>query len=555
MTRPGRTVGRATRDLGPRTTGAALRLAAAASVVVPFAFLLATYGWPLWTIVRRSFEGSSLRLVGDTLASARIGRIAWQTTAQAALSTLVVLAVGIPAAYCHVRFRYPGRRAMWLAVAVPFVLPTVVVSAGLLAVVGSDGLGRGDAGSWLLVVVAHVAVNLAVVVRTVAGRLASIDPRLEEVARSLGRNRVRAACVVVGAARDAIWGSAILVFLFCLTSFGIVLVLGGGAVTTMEVEIWYQSTRILRLDAAAVLALAQMVVVVVVLVGYQRSTRSRTRAPARVAGPPRRPSSWPQRAFVAGCVLVEGALVLTPVVALVGRSLRVVDGWGLDHFRHLGSIPLGTSVNGSPLQALWNSLAIGLIAALVAVGVGVPAAIASVRRRRGARLLDAALMLPLATSAATVGFGILLAYRQPPFDLRGSVLAVPLVEATIATPLVVRVLSPVLAALDRRQLDAAASLGAGGWRTLRVVVAPVVAPVLGVAAALAFAVSLGEFGATAFLARQDAPTLPQLIVRLLGRPGDANVGQAMALGAVLVLCTAGVFGAVEALGRGRALEF
>ena len=521
---------------------------------MPFAFLVATYGWPLWAIISRSFAGSSLGVVGATLGSGRIGRIAWQSTLQAAVSTAAVVAVGVPAAYCHVRFRYPGRRALWLAVAVPFVLPTVVVSAGLLAVVGSDGLGRGDAGSWLLVVIAHVSVNLAVVVRTVAGRLASIDPEIEHVARSLGRGPVRAALVVIGAARDAVAGSAIVVFLFCLTSFGIVAVLGGGAVTTIEVEIWFQSARMLRLDAAAVLALAQLVVVVLVLVGYQRSVRSRTRAPARVTSAPRSPVGWRPRVLVVTCVAVQAVLVLTPVVALVLRSLRVVDGWGLDHYRHLGRVPAGGSPV-APLGALGNSLLIGAVAAMVALAVGVPAAVASVRRQRGARLLDAALMLPLATSAATVGFGILLAYRNPPFDLRGSALAIPLVEATIATPLVVRVLSPVFAAIDRRQLDAAAVLGATAWRRLRLVVLPVVAPVIAVAAALAFAVSLGEFGATAFLARQASPTLPQLIVRLLGRPGDANVGQAMALGAILVVCTAGVFGAVEAVGRGRALEF
>ena len=154
-----------------------------------------------------------------------------------------------------------------------------------------------------------------------------------------------------------------------------------------------------------------------------------------------------------------------------------------------------------------------------------------------------------------MGLGILVAYHRPPLDVRGSVLAIPLVEATVATPLVVRSLVPVFRDLARRQLEAAALLGAGPLRRLREVVLPVVRPALAVAAGLAFAVSLGEFGATAFLARSGSPTLPQLLVRLLGRPGEANLGQAMAVGVIMAITTAGVFAALEALGRGRALEF
>ncbi len=57
--------------------------------------------------------------------------------------------------------------------------------------------------------------------------------------------------------------------------------------------------------------------------------------------------------------------------------------------------------------------------------------------------------------------------------------------------------------------------------------------------------SLGEFGATSFLARTDAPTVPVLIGRLLSRPGEANVGQAAALSVVLVALTGAVMALTE----------
>jgi thiamine transport system permease protein len=332
-------------------------------------------------------------------------------------------------------------------------------------------------------------------------------------------------------------------------------VLGGGSATTIEVEIWFQTTQLLRLDVAAVLSIAQLVVVAAVLVLYQRTLRGGRAVAVRPAGGRRRPATAAERAVVALTIVVEGAAVAVPVGELVVRSLRVGDGWGLDHYRHLGSTLEGTALAVSPLHAIGNSLLVGVIAAAAAVAVGVPAAAAVVQRRRGARWLDGVLMLPLATSAATVGFGILVAYRTPPFDLRGSVIAIPLVEATIAAPLVARSLIPVFAGVDQAQLDAARCLGASPLRRLTSVAVPAVRPAIGVAAALAFAVSLGEFGATVFIARPDNPTLPVAVARLLSRPGDLNYGQAMALSTILMVVCAVALLVLERLRTDRTGEF
>jgi thiamine transport system permease protein len=66
---------------------------------------------------------------------------------------------------------------------------------------------------------------------------------------------------------------------------------------------------------------------------------------------------------------------------------------------------------------------------------------------------------------------------------------------------------------------------------------PIVGRALAAAAGFAFAVSLGEFGATAILVRPDRPTLPIAIYRALGRPGEFNFGQAMAMSTILMMLT------------------
>jgi thiamine transport system permease protein len=156
---------------------------------------------------------------------------------------------------------------------------------------------------------------------------------------------------------------------------------------------------------------------------------------------------------------------------------------------------------------------------------------------RAARFVDGLLLVPLGTSAVTVGFGFLVALDDP-VDLRASPWLVPIAQAVVALPFVVRTMSPVLRSIDPRLHEAAAVLGASPARVWRAVDLPLVRRGVLVAAAFAFAISLGEFGATTMIARADAPTVPVTIARLLGRPGALNAGQAFALSTVLMALTA-----------------
>jgi thiamine transport system permease protein len=76
-----------------------------------------------------------------------------------------------------------------------------------------------------------------------------------------------------------------------------------------------------------------------------------------------------------------------------------------------------------------------------------------------------------------------------------------------------------------------------------------------VAAGFAFAISLGEFGATVFIARPDYPTLPIVIFRLLGQPGALNFGAAMAASTILMVLTASAVVAIERFRVGRVGQF
>src|SRR5690606_25144014 len=150
------------------------------------------------------------------------------------------------------------------AFTVPFVMPTVVAGIGFLALVGPRGvLGVDLRNTLALVLLAHVFYNFAVVARLVASFLEGVAPRLEEAAATLGAGRWRTLLrVTLPLALPATLASAVLVFVFCFTSFGVVLILAPAApFATLEVEIYRLTARLLQLDAAAVLVVVQLVVI------------------------------------------------------------------------------------------------------------------------------------------------------------------------------------------------------------------------------------------------------------------------------------------------------
>ena len=163
-------------------------------------------------------------------------------------------------------------------------------------------------------------------------------------------------------------------------------------------------------------------------------------------------------------------------------------------------------------------------------------------------------MLPLGTSAVTVGFGLLITMDRRPVDLRGSWVLIPIAHAVVAVPFVVRAVLPTLRSIDPRLRDAAATLGASPTRVWREIDLPFLRRALVAGAGFAFAISLGEFGATSFLTRVGDQTMPIAIARLLGRPSALNLAQAYALATVLMVLTLAAILAVDRL-RGEAASF
>ncbi|MCP4537565.1 MAG: iron ABC transporter permease [Chloroflexi bacterium] len=551
-------------------------------MIIPLVFLLFFYFYPLGSILTLSFvpDGRVDLTALERLFRSPTGEFGsyylqtlWFTTWQAALSTLLTVGLALPGAYVFARYDFPAKSLIQALTTVPFVLPTIVVSLAFTALLGPRGLLNLALMGILsldhppldlqytlsIILLAHVFYNYTLVLRIVGTYWANLDPRLEEAARMLGASRWRAFReVTLPLLAPAIGAAALLVFVFCFTSFGVILVLGGPRFATLEVEIYRQTIHYLNLPLAAALSVVQIVFTFALMTIYTRlqarltlplelRSRQATQRPLR---------HWRGKLLVLANVGLILILLVAPLAALVERSLTMSAerGVSLASYRQLFDNPRGSAFYVPPVAAVRNSVGFALATVALSVTLGLMAAVV-LDAQREIRLLDPIFMLPLGTSAVTLGLGYIVALDKPPLNLRTSPLLVVLAHTLVALPFVVRSVLPALRSIHPRLRETAALLGAPPWRVWREVDLPIVARAVLVGAVFAFTISMGEFGATSLIARPERPTMPIAIYRFLGRPGAANYGQALAMSTLLmVVCTLG-FLAIERFRVGDVGEF
>lgn len=525
--------------------------------VLPLAFLAIFFFWPLARIFAFSLDlatlgASNLRIAFETLGF---------TFFQAALSTALTLALGIPAAALFAQYSFPGKSLLRAVTAVPFMLPTVVVAAGFSALLGPRGWLNltliqifdlnappiAFTGTLTAILIAHVFYNTTIVIRLVGGALSSLDPRLRQAATSLGADPPRVWWrVILPLLRPALTAAVLLVFLFDFTSFGVVLLLGGPSFATLEVQIYIQALQLLDLPVAALLSAIQLLCTIAFSILYSRLASGQRvgTTPRPAAANARRPSTMRQRTFVAVGAIALAAFFVLPLLALPLRSISRLEAdrgqreqvslsLTPDYYAELFVNRQGSVFYVPPANAALNSLVYASATVALSLLMGFPAASALARPGRLERILDPILILPLGAPAVTLGLGFILAFGR----WLASPWMVPLAHTLVALPFVIRTLQPALATLPQRLRDAAASLGASPFRAWLAVDWPILRRATLSAAGFAFTISLGEFGATSLLSRPEYPTIPVAIYRFLSQPGGLNYGQAMAMATILMALT------------------
>jgi thiamine transport system permease protein len=422
-------------DRGLDRSGAAVSIRARYLLIAPpLIFLGVFYFYPLISIFGLSFSpeasgyGSGL---GKLFAKGYHARVLWFTTWQAALSTLLTLVCALPGAYVFATYRFRGKNLIQALTAIPFVLPTVVTAAAFKALLGDSGLAnrwlmgifgledapiRLDHTVWFFLL-AHVFYNYTVVLRIVGGFWSRLPSDLLPAAYMLGASRWQAFWrITLPLLTPAILAASLLVFVFCFTSFGTVLILGGPRLATLEVEIYRQAVHLFNLPIAAALSLVQIIftfALMAVYTWFEKKSAVSMMPGMDSSGIPARTkrSRWIIRGSLGFLALLLGA----PLAALLISSVWGDGGPTLAYYLGLFTSREQSILYVPPFGAMLNSLGYALAASLIAVALGwFAAGFLASPHSRSASWLDPILMLPLSTSAVTLGFGFIIALDEPP---------------------------------------------------------------------------------------------------------------------------------------------
>ena len=481
----------------------------------------------------------------------------WISLASVALAA----AIGIPLAFLFEWFDFPGRKTLGSLIALPVVLPPLVGVIAFLFLYGESGfvaravqalLGLERApwrlqGPAAILLVHAYSMYVYFYLFTRAG-LAKLDVSMLEAAQALGADR-RATLwrVVVPLLRPSLVGAAILTFMTALGSFSAPYIFGGGfrVMTTQIVATKLNGDLPLAMVETLALALVAILGLLIlrrtegddILVALGKGIAPRPR-------PIRRPGV---RALTTAAGWGFAVLLLLPHLTLLLVSLVPYGAWtteilppvlNFDNYRRLLTEP-------ERLRPLFNSFWMAAVSTFAAVVLGLGAGWFIVRRRvRLRRVLEALLTLPWALPGTVFAIALAITFsRSAPLELRfvlvGTAVLLPLAYLVRALPLTGRALLASYRQLDPSLEEAAASLGAGRWRTLARVTLPQLRPGLAAGASLAFVAALGDIVASIVLYTFE--TRP-ISIEILSSLRLDETGVAAAFGVVLMVVSAVVLG-------------
>lgn len=504
-------------------------------------FLILFLIYPLLTILTRSFN--SWQTISYVLTNPYYLKKLEFSFYQAILSTVITVVLALPSAIYFARYKFLGKRLIKTIFTIPFVMPTVVAAIGFLVLIGPNGIaGINLKDKFIIILIAHVFYNYALVLRIVSSYLEAMGTEIYQAADMLAANSFRKFWQLsLPLAMPAIIAAATLTFIFCFTSFGVIVILAAKPeFATLEVEIYRLGSSLLELEAASVLALIQLIVITIASIFYTRlqaQTALKHKQNRTIAIKP----NLINKVFIFFHFSLAALIILSPLIALSYKTF-FNNGFSLDNFRYLLNAKKTISFPGA-LIAIKNSLQFALLSTILSLLVGFSFAYAVVRSNW--KFLDASSLLPLATSSVTLGFGYLLAFPY----LRSSIWGLVLAHSVIAFPLVSRSILPALRSLPDNLINSAKTLGENPLQILWQIELPLLIPSFITAASFAFAISMGEFGASLTIQASKYTTIPVAIFDRLGKPGAQNYGAALALSFVLMLVTALIMLGLEHFGE------
>jgi thiamine transport system permease protein len=464
---------------------------------------------------------------------------------EALLSAAFSLVIALPGAYFFGRYDFPGKRLLRSWLAIPFMLPGILVVLGLVIFYGKNGVfsqwlaGLFPEAHWEMnylysfwgIVLANVFYNFAFCLRLLGERWEKIDPRLSEASQLHGAGALETWLRVVWPLlRPTAAYLFTMVFLYSFLSFTVVLILGGYLYKTFEVLIYIEFNSKLNLSGAATIAALQMLLLAGVLLIQGMLARS---AAAYSNFQAERPALSFRRQPLATVLFLTYLATITlffmsPLIAVIARSFQTQSGSAFTFINYASLMGTGFTfaIGKSFAQVLGSSLSIAFIAAFSTVAFAY--LVAWFRREEPWGWLDLLCQLPLGFSFLTFSTGLAGWVGRL---LPGWILVI-WAQIFLAFPLVYSVLRTARRELSRSLTEASAVLGAGELETFCRIEMPLMLKPLQTGFSYAAAISLGDLSAVLVLGKGEVVTLPVAIYRLIGH---YHFPAATALGTLFIL--------------------
>jgi len=495
---------------------------------------------------------------------------------QALLTTILCLILGLPGSYFLTHTKLKGKRVIRNLLTIPFILPPIVVLMGFIEVFGQGGLVNqlwySLTGYQLIkiynsyegIILAHVFYNLPVIIRLAEIGWRTINPEMVGVAKSLGVSRFKIFLKIQLPHLFPILAAAsLLVFIYAFNSFAIVLVLGGVQYQTLEVRIYSLAKMRFDFNAAAALTLIQILINIIVILSYLYFS-SKYEIPSdeiqefQEKSIKIKPINFRNLTKLLIIGIYFGIITILSLLPIMGvfwsalsSSLNLIS---LDNFFSLFDRSLVSFIGVTPLEMISNSLFFGiwvlvlstLLAIMLSFGLNFDN---NTNKQAKFTLLGSVsgiiIILPLGISSITLAFSLFSLYRLTPL-YENVWVAIIIAQTLVAFPFANRIIAARRASIDPSLIHVARSLGASRFRTFLRIELPLLLPGIIVAGLFSFAISLGEFGATNFLARTNFATIPIGIYKLIN---TRNLGEAAALASILILITVISFIVLERFGK------
>ena len=504
--------------------------------IAPIFFIFAFIVAPVLNIFVSSLQFESLNL----LRTEAIRNVVWFTTWQSLVSTALALTVALPLAFVTANFKFKAQRLTTSLISMPFILPSIVVGVAFLQIL-PDNFHR----TAFALILAHVYFNFGFASRLISARWLQIHPHLDDAARTLGASPLKLfRTLTLPLLSKAITNAALIVFTLCFTSYGVVRVLGGPSRSTLETEIYFRAMQLGDVSGAMLLSALQLVIIALLFVVTTKVSSKKFEQSARpTISRQKSLQTCKQKVIAATIISIATLFAIVPVLAIAFKSINTDSRFTTSAWRTVFTNPEIT-------QSIAKTFTYSVIAMGLATLLGLLCA-CSVAYNNKFHFISGLTTLPIVISAVSIGLGIIITFDTQPFDWRGAQLMLPLAHTLVALPLVMRIISPVLQAIPDSLRQASSVLGASPRQTWLNIDFKIIRRAAISAAAISATVSIGEFGASSFLARRGAETLPVMISRLLSRPGDSLQSQAFALATLLVMFSLVIIFVVDSFAKDK----